>query len=229
MHWTDAFSSSGPVGRIVTAALDPISGQPELKATPVRVEPVQVRWRGLLLHRHEVRPEAADLHWSRIPLPRGHALDLAGTAPLADPAALAAALLLAPSGADCLEVADPGRKAWRFAVLIEGRLEACLFLAEAGGAAALPARETLAAMLGLPVADLARAGLLAGRSAAAAQGGRTVCACFSVGLTTLREAVASRRLTTVAEIGAALHAGTNCGSCIPELREIVRDALADAA
>jgi assimilatory nitrate reductase catalytic subunit len=34
MHWTDAFSSAGPIDRIVGAATDPVSGQPELKATP---------------------------------------------------------------------------------------------------------------------------------------------------------------------------------------------------
>jgi assimilatory nitrate reductase catalytic subunit len=38
--------------------------------------------------------------------------------------------------------------------------------------------------------------------------------------------IASRRLTTIAEIGAALRAGTNCGSCIPELQAILRDAQA---
>ena len=33
MHWTDAFSSAGPIGRLVQAATDPVSGQPELKLT----------------------------------------------------------------------------------------------------------------------------------------------------------------------------------------------------
>jgi assimilatory nitrate reductase catalytic subunit len=30
-------------------------------------------------------------------------------------------------------------------------------------------------------------------------------------------------LDSLAGIGAALKAGTNCGSCIPELKEILRD------
>jgi assimilatory nitrate reductase catalytic subunit len=30
-------------------------------------------------------------------------------------------------------------------------------------------------------------------------------------------------LTEAAEIGTALKAGTNCGSCIPELKDILRD------
>ena len=59
MHWTDEFSSAGPVGRLVGAACDPVSGQPELKATPVAVRAVGTAWRGLLLHREAVRPEGA--------------------------------------------------------------------------------------------------------------------------------------------------------------------------
>jgi assimilatory nitrate reductase catalytic subunit len=39
----------------------------------------------------------------------------------------------------------------------------------------------------------------------------------------------THRLKTVAEIGALLHAGTNCGSCAPELEEILRDVRMPAA
>jgi assimilatory nitrate reductase catalytic subunit len=145
---------------------------------------------------------------------------------------LARRLLEAPATADHLEVADPIRRVWRSAALVGGRLEACLFLATEGSTAPLPSCETLAALLGGPLADATRAALLAGRAAGAAVGGdagRTVCACFSVGLATLGKAVAARRLTSVAEIGEALRAGTGCGSCIPELQEILRDAHGAAA
>ena len=58
--------------------------------------------------------------------------------------------------------------------------------------------------------------------------GKAVCACFSVGLETIGAAVLDQRLTRVAEIGAALKAGTNCGSCNPELRDVLKDQLATA-
>ena len=42
MHWTDRFTSAGPIDAgSSAAATDPISGQPELKATPVRIAPVR--------------------------------------------------------------------------------------------------------------------------------------------------------------------------------------------
>jgi assimilatory nitrate reductase catalytic subunit len=214
------------VDLLVGAATDPLSGQPELKLTPVRAEALQLHWRGLLLHRRALRPTG--VHWWRLPAGAGHALELDGTAPL--PAALgafAARLLDAPEDAEWLELADPARGAWRFAVLLDGRLEGCLFLAAGEDAAGrLPPGAALAELLGGPVPGASRGALLAGRSGAAAGEGpdRAVCACFGVGLATLRAAILDRRLVTTDAIGAALGAGTNCGSCLPEIREILRDA-----
>jgi assimilatory nitrate reductase catalytic subunit len=56
MHWTDEFSSAGPIDKLIGAATDPVSGQPELKATPVRLRPVAALWRGLLLRGAEQLP-----------------------------------------------------------------------------------------------------------------------------------------------------------------------------
>jgi assimilatory nitrate reductase catalytic subunit len=229
MHWTDAFTSSGPVDRLVGAAVDPLSGQPELKATPVRAEALPVRWRGLLLHRRAVRPEEPGLHWSRAPVAAGHVLELTGAEPLpAEIAPLVGRLLAAPEGAELLHIADPARGAWRFATLLEGRVESCLFLLREGSRATLPSGAALAGLLERMVAEAARPGLLAGRALAVKPAGRNVCACFSVGIQTLRACILDRRLTTVAEVGEALSAGTNCGSCLPEIRELLRDARAEA-
>jgi assimilatory nitrate reductase catalytic subunit len=112
---------------------------------------------------------------------------------------------------------------------VEGRVEACLFLQREGSRATLPSGAALAALLQDQVAEAARPGLLAGRALAAKPAEQNVCACFGVGVATLRACILTRRLTTVAEVGAALSAGTNCGSCVPEIREILRDAHAEAA
>ena len=66
--------------------------------------------------------------------------------------------------------------------------------------------------------------LLSGRSAdGLASAGPIVCACFGVGLTAIRAALQTGTATGVESIGAALRAGTNCGSCLPELKRIVAD------
>ena len=228
MHWTDRFTSAGPIGRLVGAATDPISGQPELKATPVRMEAVTVMWRGILLRRTEVALSCGPYYWARRPLPTGHAFSLAGWKPLPtgrESEGWIANLLDVRVDAERVIYADPGRGTFRYASIFRGRLDACLLLA--GDAAALPPRDAFAALIGTEIADEGRTCLLAADlrpDTGAGDPGGTVCACFSVGLRALRRAILERRLTSVAEIGAVLRAGTNCGSCTPEIAAILRNA-----
>ena len=70
--------------------------------------------------------------------------------------------------------------------------------------------------------------LLSGKSADGLAGtGPVVCACFGVGRSTICDAIAAGAATT-AEIGARLKAGTNCGSCIPEMKRLIAQADATA-
>ena len=224
MHWTDRFTSAGPIGRLVGAAVDPISGQPELKATPVRLARVMPLWHGVVLRQSEEALDGA-YYWARVPLAAGHAFTLAGWEPLPSghgSEAWVAGLLDAPAMAELVIYADPGRGTFRYASLVDGRLQACLLLAR--GARELPSAEALAGLLGTAIAHGMRTGLLAGGPlgvGAESNPGRTVCACFAVGLQTLHRVIAAQRLTSVAEIGAVLRAGTNCGSCVAELRSIL--------
>jgi assimilatory nitrate reductase catalytic subunit len=48
-----------------------------------------------------------------------------------------------------------------------------------------------------------------------------ICACFQVPVGAVRDAVVHGKVRTIAEIGQTLRAGTNCGSCLPELKRII--------
>ena len=224
MHWTDQFASAGPVGRVVTPKVDPVSGQPELKATPVTMAPAQVHFHGILLRRNAgVLPDIC--HWIRTKLTEGHAYRLTGLQPMPTGDALrafAAMLLGSADDADWLELSDRRRGILRVAIVVDGAMEACLFLAP--NTDLLPLEAAVTPMLGAPVPDSARATILSGRmyGATAAEGPR-ICACFGVTRDAIRHAIATHQLRTVREIGAMVRAGTNCGSCIPELEEILRD------
>ncbi len=58
--------------------------------------------------------------------------------------------------------------------------------------------------------------------------GATVCSCFGVGVNEIVAAV-SRGCTSVAAVGQAIQAGTNCGSCRAEIRNIIDAQVARAA
>ncbi|MFZ4701451.1 MAG: (2Fe-2S)-binding protein, partial [Candidatus Methylumidiphilus sp.] len=122
-----------------------------------------------------------------------------------------------------LEYADSSQGRYRCAQLLEGRLLACLFINRNHE---LPARDWLAGLFAETTLDAkARMGLLAGRPLSAADDqGRMVCACFSVGYNTINRAIRQQGCTTAAQIGVNLKAGTNCGSCIPEIKAMLGEA-----
>ncbi|MGY4291174.1 NAD(P)H-nitrite reductase large subunit [Bradyrhizobium sp. LM2.7] len=77
------------------------------------------------------------------------------------------------------------------------------------------------------VTDEERRMLLSGMSGeGTASTGPIVCACFGVGRGTICDTI-SAGARTAAEIGTKLKAGTNCGSCIPELKRLI--ATSEAA
>jgi assimilatory nitrate reductase catalytic subunit len=70
--------------------------------------------------------------------------------------------------------------------------------------------------------DQEKAFLLSGRPGDTGEdAGPSVCACFGVGRNTLENAIREQGLASVEDIGKALQAGTNCGSCIPELKALL--------
>ena len=216
IHWTDRQSNGGRAGLLPRALVDPHSGQPGFKATPARIEKLAVEWRGFLIAR-TVPERIAAAYFAKVrvgpkPSSGGWLVELAGTR---DPLALAKALL--PKG-ERVDIADPARGGLRIAVLEHGRLSAALYVTRSGR---LPDRDWLIGQLAAAEAA-ASVELLAGRPAAAPpERGPIVCACFDVGMNTIVEAIASRRLLSVEAVGAALSAGTNCGSCKPAIRRLI--------
>jgi assimilatory nitrate reductase catalytic subunit len=72
----------------------------------------------------------------------------------------------------------------------------------------------------------ARRFLLAGRTATASfDASPTICACFGVKSRAIEQAIAGGACSTEA-VGARLNAGTNCGSCLPEIRRLIAAAAA---
>ncbi len=57
--------------------------------------------------------------------------------------------------------------------------------------------------------------------------GAIVCACFGVGRNAICDAIAGGARTPAA-IGAKLKAGTNCGSCVPELKQLIAESGGEA-
>ncbi len=212
IHWTEVTASLGRTGRLPSTARDPVSGQPGFKNTPARLEAVATAWTGFLITR-DVPGVPGCEYWTRVRTAGGWLTELAGSG---DPAAM---LALLPPG-ERADVSDPRRGMLRAVVLDAGRVAAAVFVATDGR---LPPRDWLIAQLG--ATEVMTVELLAGRPAAQqADRGAVVCACFDIGLNTIVAAIAGQALTSVDAVGAALGAGTNCGSCRPALANLLASA-----
>jgi assimilatory nitrate reductase catalytic subunit len=221
IHWTGETASDGRIGALVQPACDPLSGQPELKATPATLAPLEFAAHGFLLRRSTLTM-LDGVWWARSAIEGGVGYRLAANSSYTCWPELARSLL--GDGGTTIELSDEAQGRYRAAIISEGRLEACLFLARDPGA--LPGWEWLKQQLAAPsLADSSRRALLAGRGAdASADNGPVVCACFAVGRNQICRAVTEKAATTPDAIGRELRAGTNCGSCVPELRRIIAEA-----
>jgi len=218
MHWSDAFAKSARVGALVAPITDPISGQPESKHTPVRLEPYRPAWQGFVLSRTRLAVDDASYcassqgagYWRH---------EIAGeTLPQSWRDWVQAEL---GSSGHWIEYQDSAMGRYRAACLNDGQLEAVFVIA---ADQRLPEREWLGSLFGKPQispADLA--GLLAARPPAGAStdSGRNVCACFSVGEKTIMHAIQNQGVASVEAVGLCLKAGTGCGSCVPEIRRLL--------
>jgi assimilatory nitrate reductase catalytic subunit len=219
MHWSDECSANARVGALVSPAVDPLSGQPESKHTPARVASFVVAWQGFAVSRGPLLLRDA-CWWSSM---RGDGFmryELAGRRVFKDWTPWARRLLGAAPAADWLEYVDRATGIYRAAYLVDGRIEGCVFLSPRPD---LPPRGWVSGLFGqAALGDTDRAGLLMGQPAdRAADVGAVVCSCFGVGRNTICASIRDFKLRTPAQIGQRLRAGTNCGSCIPELKAIL--------
>ena len=77
MHWTDQFASNGRIDAVVSSDVDPISGQPGSKFTPVALRKLSFDWYGFAV----LREKPAGLrtgYWAIAPAHGGWRVELAG-------------------------------------------------------------------------------------------------------------------------------------------------------
>ncbi len=218
MHWNGLTSATSRVDALIAPVVDPVSGQPELKRTAVRVDKFQAAWFGFAVSRQEPTPNTA--YFSKKKNEQGWAVELAGTDTPPEWESFARDMVQNKQ-AVAVSYSDAGRGQARIALVEGEQVLAALFVSRAPVKAA---RTYLAGLAGLSVADVLAGCAGAGRPDA----GAVVCACFSVGVNTILAGIAGG-LVSVEAIGAALQAGTNCGSCKPELRGLLARGTALAA
>lgn len=233
MHWGSSFTGGAGINALTNPARDPSSGQPELKHTAVGIAPANLAWQAT----GWIRGDAASLR-SKLSRWLGHAAfayttivpvaiggragDPAGTggvrmrlaaARVPDPDVLAALGEDLGLGRPQAAFDDPARGVLRRVATVDGMPSAYLLAGD------MRARHALDAWADNGAAPSSLLGLLMGRTASVRRV-RTVCSCK--GVTDIAISDAIDRGMDLEGLKAGLGCGTGCGSCVPEIRQMIR-------
>ncbi|MDP2901909.1 MAG: molybdopterin-dependent oxidoreductase [Methylovulum sp.] len=219
MHWTGQYASRGRMGALVNPEVDPISKQPESKHTPVRVRAYQPAWYGFMLSRRELKIALPE-YWVKIKGEQFYRYELAGENVPEEWQDWARTRLAVDTQTQWQEYQDKSMGNYRCTQLLGNRLESVVFIA---GQKHLPERSWLTGLFAKDELDAQeRRALLTGMPPlGVADVGAIVCACFNVGEKTIRNAIVEKGLKTHQDVGQCLKAGTNCGSCVPEIKALL--------
>ncbi|MCL4105038.1 UNVERIFIED_CONTAM: hypothetical protein GTU68_018745 [Idotea baltica] len=215
MHWTRQLSTSGIVNGVMSPVTDPISGQPALKSGAVSAHVFRAKWYGYLASAETLHPQTPYAAISRTQT--GWQAELAGRKSPEDWVTEARTLSGQAKGQASLQT-DPAIGSVRVAIQCDGVTKALFF---ASPKPVVLSRSAAIAVIGTDADPLAA---LAGRARAdQTDPGIAICACFNVGRNTLLSAV-SKGARSVSALGDVTCAGTNCGSCQPELKALLAEA-----
>ncbi|MEL6521561.1 MAG: molybdopterin-dependent oxidoreductase [Pseudomonadota bacterium] len=215
MHWTSQLAPAGRSNPLVPAVTDPFSGQPALKAGEVEIVKFEAAWYGFAVS--TVRPSLSHPYAAIAPTEAGWRAEIADTTLPADWEAEARSLT-GLAGGEVSILSDQSSGLARIAILEDGRVAGLVFAAPQPVAVA---RSHVISLLGQEMSALEA---LAGRPGAdRPDPGATVCSCYGVGINILKAEIAAGA-ATVEELGQRTCAGTNCGSCKPELAALLAQA-----
>jgi assimilatory nitrate reductase catalytic subunit len=230
MHWGDRFLKGG-VNTLTLPAFDPLSKQPELKHSGVRLEPVHLPWQLFALiegdvqqHLETLRPLCEAFSYASLSLAgreRPALLIRAASATAPEPQLLRDIdQCLGLNDGPVLAYDDPRRSIGKRVRIENGRITAIRLAGETlaqhwlqslwlEGRADEQLRRWLLAPLSAPP----------GNAGAPASGSKTLCNCMNVSQNAICAGI-SRGLD-LQGLKQELGCGTQCGSCVPEIKRLL--------
>ena len=207
IHWTDQFATNGVVSHVVSPEVDPVSGQPESKASAVSIESYDCAVWARVLSAEPISREGWR-YWAKYKTSQGFGYVL-GTDEEHDWADWATS-----QNGQAGEIAhfmNPLRKSETLILSVDDTQMLAVHVHKK--ASELPS----AAWLNNAFSNTALPDVLRGESGDA---DKLICSCFATTEQTIRASIEAGS-ANVEELAGALGCGSKCGSCRPELKRLL--------
>ena len=233
IHWNDQVASDARIGKVVNPVVDAISGEPEFKHTPVMIHPFYSQWQGVFYVRQGFEKIVQSsientVWWTKITTAKAVRYELADRKKFTQTTEQLKELLpFQDESFEWLNLEDQTAHISHSVVLKDGHLIASLYIAPK---ALLPDRDWVASLFKRErLSAMHRKALLAGQPMSMANNeGPLVCSCFKVGKNRIIETIKEKNITNEKQVTACLKAGGNCGSCLPEIRGLIKACQMEA-
>jgi assimilatory nitrate reductase catalytic subunit len=216
IHWNNVTSSAGKVCNLISPKTDDISGQPEFKFTPVSISSFAYKSEAMLLSSTVLDMTEFD-YWVRQKVTGGYLYRIASCL-LPEQLMLRLSQYCQHENGRELSFNGASSGQYRYANIEKQRLRSCYLVANDLQQQDL---DWLQNLLDGPIDTSVELSLISGTAEGKLAAGKTICACKQVGKNTISQAIKEQNLTSVDQISACTKAGTGCGSCVPELQQIL--------
>lgn len=214
IHWSAPFSGAGKVSDLIASVTDPVSGQPESKIATVRPRALWTQAWAYVISDLPFADEPPNFsYWSTIAIDGGW-LTLVSTT--SSPRTLHADLIAHFTAEPVASYIDSSANLY-FSTLSFEASTAAIYVASRRND--LPSQSAVSQFFNTDHSNPMRALNPGGDTCE--DNGPLICSCHEVGEKSIISAIESG-VNSVSDLGIELRCGTECGSCIPELKQLLK-------
>lgn len=224
IHWNKQTAKNANICNVVSDENDPVSGQPGFKSTQVNIKKWHYNSEAMLLTREQLDCELFD-YWVKQKVEQGYLYRIADNRTPIELATKLQSLLNNKQGKTLqFSSTDQSLQAvHRYAFVKDSKLDNAYITAEQLTTHSL---DWLQSVLDLPLDSSIELTLISGIVEGKLAQGKIICACKQVGINTITEAIQDKGCQSLDSIKECTSAGTGCGSCLPEISNMLTDYLA---
>ena len=216
IHWTDQFASDARVDQLVASEVDPVSGQPALKASYAELSVVPMKQYGFLVSKTKPKLNLFD-YWAIAKTKMGWRAEFASKHH-----AFSMKYMFPELSAADVHVADAHSGVSRWLWFDDRKLDTAIF---SSSTPVSVSRSWACEQQQIEHSIKNRSFLAYGHTGPDQEDqGAIVCSCFNVGVNQIISAI-DNGCDSVKAIGEACKAGTNCGSCQAELHGYINNKV----